>query len=178
MTVCFTIEATTRSRSMADSQRESRKEKQCLHLFPSVINSTFEWHSCVKEPSGKCESQLMSFTIVNFVYIFLTIVKAFYHRKLSSVTSTTRRENKTNSTNKTGYKIKGGEGGRASRPYSLVPTQSQSRQRHERYYYRYFIVSENGTELYVHHIKYANTSFKMVQLKKLHSRIQVQLSLF
>ncbi|KAJ7325634.1 hypothetical protein OS493_029497 [Desmophyllum pertusum] len=46
MTVYFTIKATTRSRSMADSQRESRKEKQtlkeCLHLFSSVIDSTYE----------------------------------------------------------------------------------------------------------------------------------------
>ena len=54
----------------------------------SVINSTFEQHSCDKEPSGKCKSQLMRFTMVNFVYLFYTIVKGFYLGKLLSVTST------------------------------------------------------------------------------------------
>ena len=35
----------------------------------------------------KCQSRQVRFTIVNFVYFFLTIVKAFYNTKLSSVTS-------------------------------------------------------------------------------------------
>ena len=54
----------------------------------SVINPTFEQHSCDKEPSGKCKSQLMRFTMVNLVYLFYTIVKGFNRSKLLSVTST------------------------------------------------------------------------------------------
>ena len=41
-----------------------------------------------QETIWKCKSQLMHFTMVNFVYLFYTIVKGFYLSKLLSVTST------------------------------------------------------------------------------------------
>ena len=37
---------------------------------------------------GSIKRQLIRFTLVNFVFIFLTIVKGFYHSKPLSVTST------------------------------------------------------------------------------------------
>ena len=56
--------------------------KESLYLFSSVTNLTFDWHPWIDHEGT---AQQVRFTIVNFVYLFLTIVKAFYYTKLSSV---------------------------------------------------------------------------------------------
>ena len=42
---------------------------------------------------GSIERQLIRFTMVNFVFIFLTVVKGFHHSKLLSVNSTNDNNN-------------------------------------------------------------------------------------
>lgn len=56
--------------------------KESLYLFSSVTNLTFDWHHWIDHEGT---AQQVRFTIVNFFYLFLTIVKAFYFTKLSSV---------------------------------------------------------------------------------------------
>lgn len=62
---------------------------ECLYLFLPVLKSPFDWCTVVLKPTRRCQSQKVCLATVNFCLpFFYTIVKPFYHIKLSSVTST------------------------------------------------------------------------------------------
>ena len=56
----------------------------------SCLSSTRHWRRTLMTSNllGSIKRQLIRFTMVNFVFIFLTVVKGFYHSKLLIVTST------------------------------------------------------------------------------------------